>query len=199
MQEPYSLDELQSDEVFGVHPNTLFEGDRKRVGALEVLNSGSAEGFHLFRRARHVATEAARVWAFRAVCEADGDAPDKLARLGELMSESHTSCRDDYACSATDLDELVALCQAKGAYGARYVFVSVSVSVSVHRPRCVCATVIAVLSHAVVAVVLARLLLRPCVCDDMHVIACGCTCVWAVVLMQTDGSWMGRLCRCVGA
>ena len=40
---------------------------------------------------------------------------------GELMSESHTSCRDDYACSATDLDELVALCQANGAYGARYV------------------------------------------------------------------------------
>ena len=35
------------------------------------------------------------------------------------MNESHASCRDDYACSATDLDELVQLCQDSGAYGAR--------------------------------------------------------------------------------
>ena len=60
----------------------LAPGDRKRAGALEVLNSGSAEGYHLYRRARHVATEAHRVWAFRAVCES-GDALDvKLTRLG---------------------------------------------------------------------------------------------------------------------
>ena len=32
-QTPYTLAELQSAECFGVHPNTLFEGDRKRAGA----------------------------------------------------------------------------------------------------------------------------------------------------------------------
>jgi galactokinase len=35
------------------------------------------------------------------------------------MSDSHTSCRDDYACSAADLDVLVQLCMDNGAYGAR--------------------------------------------------------------------------------
>jgi N-acetylgalactosamine kinase len=37
------------------------------------------------------------------------------------MSQSHTSCRDDYECSAPDLDVLVDLCMANGAFGARYV------------------------------------------------------------------------------
>jgi hypothetical protein len=146
--EPYSLEALASPECFGVHPNTLFEGesrnqlswcsplvvfsprgvipswcsplvvfsprgvlpswcsplvvfsprgvlfrpfanallgvhtgDRKRVGALEVLGSGSTEGFFLQRRARHVASEAARVWQFRAVCEGAPSA-GQLAELG---------------------------------------------------------------------------------------------------------------------
>ena len=44
-------------------------GDRKRAGALDVLSSPSTEGYHLLQRARHVATEAQRVWSFREVCE----------------------------------------------------------------------------------------------------------------------------------
>ena len=46
-----------------------FAGDRKRAGALDVLASPSTEGYHLLQRARHVATEAQRVWSFREVCE----------------------------------------------------------------------------------------------------------------------------------
>ncbi len=60
----------------------LRAGDRKQAGALQVLNSGSAEGFHLLKRARHVASEAARVWQFRGVCEGSAPAPEKLAQLG---------------------------------------------------------------------------------------------------------------------
>ena len=35
------------------------------------------------------------------------------------MTQSHVSCRDDYECSAPDLDVLVDLCMANGAFGAR--------------------------------------------------------------------------------
>lgn len=68
--EPYTLAELESAACFGVSPTTLFEGDRKRAGALDVLASGR-DGFLLFRRARHVATEAQRVLDFRFVCESE--------------------------------------------------------------------------------------------------------------------------------
>ena len=55
------------------------------MGALQVLNSESREGFHLLRRARHVASEAARVWRFRGVCESEAGAPAKLAQLGASL------------------------------------------------------------------------------------------------------------------
>jgi len=115
--EPYTLAELQSPAGFGVSPATLFEGDRKKAGALDVLSSGK-DGFLLFRRARHVATEAQRVLDFRFVCETEPSV-SQLPDLGALMSDSHTSCRDDYECSAPDLDVLVELCKANGAFGAR--------------------------------------------------------------------------------
>ncbi len=62
------------------------------MGALEVLNSGSTEGFYLQRRARHVASEAARVWAFRATCESEDSAPAKLAKLGKQLQATLTPC-----------------------------------------------------------------------------------------------------------
>jgi galactokinase len=39
--------------------------------------------------------------------------------LGELMSASHASCRDDYECSSEGLDALTSLAMASGAYGSR--------------------------------------------------------------------------------
>ncbi len=67
------------------------------------------------RRARHVITEngrtvdaAAYMWA--------GDA----VALGALMSASHTSLRDDYAVSCTELDLMVEIAlQQPGCFGAR--------------------------------------------------------------------------------
>jgi galactokinase len=67
------------------------------------------------RRARHVITENARVLA---AAEALG--VGNLRQVGELMTESHRSLRDDFEVSRAELDAMVeiALAQA-GCYGAR--------------------------------------------------------------------------------
>jgi galactokinase len=69
----------------------------------------------IFRRARHVVTENARVTAAITALQA-GD----FHMLGRLMSESHDSLRDDYDVSTPDLDLLVDLARAvPGVLGAR--------------------------------------------------------------------------------
>ena len=40
-------------------------------------------------------------------------------KLGQLMNESHESCKDLYDCSSKNLDELINLCREKGALGSR--------------------------------------------------------------------------------
>jgi galactokinase len=68
----------------------------------------------LFRRLRHVASEAARVHAgVAAMRSGDGKA------FGTLMSESQASLRDDYEVSTSALDRLVDLACEAGALGAR--------------------------------------------------------------------------------
>ena len=69
----------------------------------------------LDRRARHVVTENARVLAAVEALEA-GD----LSRLGKLFYESHTSMRDDYEVSVSEIDLLVDLTRREpDVYGAR--------------------------------------------------------------------------------
>jgi galactokinase len=63
---------------------------------------------------RHVFTENIRVEQTAAALE-QGD----LRRVGELMSKSHASLRDDYAVSAPELDALAELLVSAGAHGAR--------------------------------------------------------------------------------
>jgi len=63
---------------------------------------------------RHVVSENERVLAAVAALES-GD----LARLGSLLSASHTSLRDDFRVSTRELDALVEELVAAGAYGAR--------------------------------------------------------------------------------
>lgn len=73
--------------------------------------------FKLYQRAKHVYSEAARVLQFKQVCE---DAPDNAVQLlGELMNQSHRSCRDMYECSCPELDQLVDICRKFGAKGSR--------------------------------------------------------------------------------
>ena len=73
------------------------------------------EEFKLFQRAKHVYEEAFRVQEFRKICENTKD----VERLGQLMIESHESCRDLYECSHPKLDELVHLALEAGAIGSR--------------------------------------------------------------------------------
>jgi galactokinase len=67
------------------------------------------------RRCRHVVSENARTLAAARYLESG-----QLARLGELMSASHASLRDDYEVSCPELDEAVAAaCIEPGVYGSR--------------------------------------------------------------------------------
>jgi len=73
-----------------------------------------ASGYKLWRRYRHVASEARRVE--QAVQKLEkGDA----AAFGNLMNASHASCRDDYEVSCPELEALVAIAREHGALGAR--------------------------------------------------------------------------------
>lgn len=66
-------------------------------------------------RALHCFSEVKRVYQFREVCLQGADP----VRLGQLMNESHESCKDLYECSSEELDRLVSLCRDGGALGSR--------------------------------------------------------------------------------
>jgi galactokinase len=66
------------------------------------------------RRLRHVVTENGRVRRFAEALEGG-----RLDDAGSLLHESHVSLRDDYEVSIAELDLLVELAEANGAYGAR--------------------------------------------------------------------------------
>ena len=92
------------------------------VGRVEEVEGG--EGLMLKKRGRHVFLEAARVLEFKRVCgECGGEGgrteEEGMERLGELMGESHESCRDDYDCSCEELNKLVEKSKQLGAVGAR--------------------------------------------------------------------------------
>jgi galactokinase len=69
----------------------------------------------VYRRARHVVTENARV------LEVSRDLYEgRIAHVGELLIEGHRSLRDDYEVSIPELDTLVdAAVEVDGCYGAR--------------------------------------------------------------------------------
>jgi N-acetylgalactosamine kinase len=75
---------------------------------------GIPDRFAVLARARHVLTEADRVAAAVEALSAGA-----LDVLGALMTASHASCRDDYAVSCPELDELVEIALSSGALGAR--------------------------------------------------------------------------------
>jgi len=84
--------------------------DPDRLGALE-----AALDPVLFRRARHVLTENARVDGVCAALER-GD----LARVGALLKQGMASLRDDFEVSRPELDALCAIADATpGCFGSR--------------------------------------------------------------------------------
>ena len=94
------------------------EAAASRVGPLGQLDpevAGALPDSLLRRRARHVASESARVRLF-----ADALRARDLPEAGRLMTASHHSLADDYEVSTPGLDSLVeSLVGRPGVYGAR--------------------------------------------------------------------------------
>ncbi|XP_012942625.2 N-acetylgalactosamine kinase [Aplysia californica] len=106
--EPYSKEEVCS--ILGTTPEELAETSLSS-------NTLHVESFRLYQRATHVYSEAKRVLRFKVVC--DEQPEDALEQLGQLMNESHASCRDMYECSHPELDKVVDVCRQAGAVGSR--------------------------------------------------------------------------------
>jgi N-acetylgalactosamine kinase len=72
------------------------------------------EGFKIWKRFRHVLSEAMRVEdGVRALGEGD------VQRFADLMNGSHESCRSDFEISCPQLDRLVEVARSNGALGSR--------------------------------------------------------------------------------
>ena len=111
----YTVPQMQ--EAFGVEDlSTLFDGDRRKEGAVTVLEH--ITDYELAKRLRHVAAEAARVARFAELCAGEQSA-ESVAELGRLLNDSHTSLDADYACSHPELNALVEAARAAGALGSR--------------------------------------------------------------------------------
>lgn len=79
--------------------------------------------FQLYKRTKHVFSEALRVLRLRSLCLAldkETTLPeDTLSHLGGLMNASQASCSELFECSCPELDQLTGLARAAGAYGSR--------------------------------------------------------------------------------
>jgi galactokinase len=84
---------------------------------MEVLQSRKDEITEVeFIRARHAVTEIARVKAAVTALKASD-----FTTLGQLITQSHISLRDDYTVSCPELDAAVDASLAAGALGSRMV------------------------------------------------------------------------------
>ncbi|KAM9854364.1 N-acetylgalactosamine kinase [Aulostomus maculatus] len=106
--EPYSREEIC--KVLGITSEQF---------STELLstNTQHVKHFKLHQRAKHVYGEAARVLQFKHVC--DSEPVGSIQLLGDLMNQSHASCRHLYECSCPELDQLVEICLKSGAVGSR--------------------------------------------------------------------------------
>lgn len=80
-------------------------------------NTATLKEFQLYDRIVHVFSEAQRVYDFRDACDLPSDRA--FERIGQLMNDSHFSCKDMYECSCEELDDLTDVCRKAGAYGSR--------------------------------------------------------------------------------
>ena len=80
--------------------------------------------FQLYKRTKHVLSEARRVLQFKQTCllaAGSSDANDSMffESLGRLMNDSQYSCSLLFECSCPELDNLTRLARDGGAYGSR--------------------------------------------------------------------------------
>ncbi|XP_071964346.1 N-acetylgalactosamine kinase-like [Antedon mediterranea] len=95
----------------------LLDVSEQELNASLSDNTLHVQEFKLHDRAKHVFSEASRVIQFKKICNEAQDGCHKL--LGDLMNQSHASCRDLYECSCPELDEVTEACRQAGAFGAR--------------------------------------------------------------------------------
>jgi galactokinase len=112
----YNVRRAQCEQAVSIIQEQLPE-----VSALRDVTPQQLEHFQhampdvVYRRARHVVTENARVLRVsRALYEG------RIEDVGQMLIEGHRSLRDDYEVSIAELDALVeAATQVEGCYGAR--------------------------------------------------------------------------------
>ena len=127
-EKAYTVDEIiqllevkRLDELEDIVTNGCKTTTEKLKNILNLKTSA----FKLHSRAMHVYQEVARVEDFVQLCklsqvqgDVNGD-QDLLHSLGNLMNQSHESCKYLYECSCDELDELVAVARKNGALGSR--------------------------------------------------------------------------------
>lgn len=108
----YTLHEIAS--LLSITPSALSE----RINAKFPIRTSR---FMLAQRATHVFSEALRVLEFRSLLQSQSPIPgsELTTRLGALMNESQSSCRDFYECSCPELDQLCKIATRVGAHGSR--------------------------------------------------------------------------------
>ncbi|KAL2918438.1 galactokinase [Polyrhizophydium stewartii] len=109
-KKPYSLEGIAAE--LGLELDAL---KHKYIGSIVIR----ADDFKIYARAKHVFSEARRVFLFRDACASGASGKDLLEKLGHLMNDSQTSCRDLFNCSCPEIDELTEICRRAGAYGSR--------------------------------------------------------------------------------
>jgi N-acetylgalactosamine kinase len=92
-----------------------FKENIVRLAGMDELHEPK-DGFKIKKRVRHVLTEARRVER-SALALGVGD----IQRFGDLMSQSHESCANDYEISTPEIDRLTEICREEGALGARLI------------------------------------------------------------------------------
>jgi galactokinase len=108
-QKPYSWNDLALALGLGV------DEVKKRFIPQKFTITGDT--FYIFNRTKHVYTEALRVFQFKNVCLSND--PNTPQLLGDLMNQSHASCRDLFDCSCPELNKLTGLSLKYGALGSR--------------------------------------------------------------------------------
>jgi galactokinase len=109
-KKPYTLDAIAQELGISVD-----EMKKVYVGSIQIR----ADYFKLNERAKHVYSESKLVYEFKRICSLAPVPSNVLNQLGDLMNQSHYSCRDFFQCSCPELDELTELCRTTGAYGSR--------------------------------------------------------------------------------
>jgi len=114
-QEPYTRNEMAS--ILEIEESDLTKNDY-------IGSKIQSDSFYLYHRSLHVYLESKLVVLFKEYCDLNVsqdtiEEENLLKKLGDLMNQSHFSCRDNFNCSCPELEELTILCREGGAYGSR--------------------------------------------------------------------------------